>query len=316
MKYKTLSLVESVDVAEAFARDKIDEASGVIKGVVLMTANKVSRNNTRYSSKALAEAKERYEGAKMYLDHPRTDELEARRGNRSVRDLSGVYRNLMVQEGPEPKLLGDLHLMEHNKEIAISIAKNPPKGTGLSLRDRGRTREEKGVTLVEGFEGDEFSIDLVVSASLNKSLFESAQEGGGDEVMDLTKLTMEELKEGRKDLVESIQKEATQAISKQLEEAGVKSVEASKMVLLAESGMPSEFKDAIRPAVMKAEVTLEEAKKLISLQEGLAAKLKEEQKKGAGNGDPDVKGQGARKVEEGKQEAQLTDDEILAALKR
>jgi hypothetical protein len=317
MKTKIVDLVESTDLSESLGGAQIDEANGVLKNVVLMTGNKTSENKTRYSAKAVQEGLTRYEGAKMYLDHPRVDELKERRGNRSVRDLAGVYRNLHVEEGPNPKLRGDLQLMESMKSIVISIAKNPPKGTGLSLRDRGFYRSENGVTLVDGFEeGVDFSVDLVTRASLNKSLFESVQEGGGDETMDLSKLTVEDLKKDRKDLVESIQeeakKEARTELAKQLEEAGVKSLEASKLVALAESGMPVDFKEVIRPAIMKAEVTLEEAKKLIVLQESLAGKVgKPAEKKEAGNGDPKVKSQGTRQVEEGVTEP--TDEEVLAA---
>jgi len=320
MKKNYADLVESVDLTESLGGAQIDEANGVLKNVVLMTGNKTSENKTRYSAKAVEEGRTRYEGAKMYLDHPRQDELKERRGNRSVRDLAGVYRNLHVEEGPQPKLRGDLHLMESTKNLVLSIAKNPPKGTGLSLRDRGFVRQEKGVTLVDGFEeGVDYSVDLVTRASLNKSLFEST-EGGGDDTMDLSKLTLEELKEGRKDLVESIQAEGKTAaraeFSKQLEEAGVKSLEASKLLALAESAMPTEFKEVIRPTIMKAEVTLEEAKKVIALQESLAGKVGKPAEKKPGEGEPKVKTQGARGVEEGVEPKLPTDDAILAALKR
>lgn len=298
-KNEAFDLSECVDLAESMAGTRVDEAAGVVHDVVLMTANKVSKNRTKYSMASLKEAQTRYEGAQMYLDHPRTDELKERRGNRSVRDLGGTYKNLrVVGEGAaQPKLIGDLHLMEHNKAIAISIAKNPPKGTGLSLRDRGVVREESGVTLVEGFEGDAFSIDLVVNASLNQGLYESQTEIGGDDQMDMKTLTVEELRKDRKDLVEAIEQSAVAALKKQLEEAGVKTVEASKLVALAESVMPLEFKDAIKPAVMKVEVTLEEATKLIASQVALAAKV---QLKPAPK-DPAVRTQGARSadVEEG-----------------
>jgi hypothetical protein len=291
-----IDLLDSVELAEAVASGNIDSDRGIIKDVVLMTGDKVSKNRTKYLRTALEQAQTRYEGAKMFLDHPRQDDLQARRGARSVRDLGGVYRNVRLSEGAQPKLVGDLHLMEHNKHITLSIAKNPPKDTGLSLRDRGLVREEKGVTLVEGFEGDDYSVDFVVTASLNKSLFESAQpgEGGGEQEMDLTKLTMEDLKAGRKDLVEAIQKEATDGLRKQLEEAGVKSLAADKLVALAESAMAPEFKEAVRPAVMAA-ATLEEAKKVILAQEGL---FKSMQKPAGKDGkEPAVTTQGAR-VEE------------------
>ncbi len=322
MKTKTkdssVELNESYSLSEAVAGAQIDEANGVIKGVVLMTADKVSANKTKYSRKALQEGLTRYDGAKMYLDHPRKDELEARRGSRSIRDLGGTYRNLHIQEsgGGPAKLLGDLHLMEHNRAIALSVAKNPPKDTGLSLRDRGNVREEKGVTLVEGFIGDEFSIDLVVRASLNKGLFESVQtqEGGQDMEIDWSKISLADLKTNRKDLVESIQTEATAPLTKKLEEMGVKTVETEKLAALAESKMSDDFKAALKPALMVSAVSLEEAKKLIAGQEGLFTKVGKTPGK---TPDPKVNGQQNRtgkdgELEEGAQ-GEFTDDKFVAA---
>lgn len=315
-KDKSVDLHESYSLQEAVSGAQIDETAGVIKGVVLMTAEKVSANKTRYTRKALQEALTRYEGAKMYIDHPRKDEIENRRGTRSIRDLGGVYRNLQVQEGPTPKLVGDLHLLEHNKAVAISVAKNPPKDTGLSLRDRGNVREEKGVTLVEGFMGDEFSIDLVVRASLNKSLFESAQtqEGGQDMEIDWSKVTLDDLKANRKDLVEAVQTDATAPLKKQLEDLGVKSQESEKLVALAESKMSDDFKAALKPALMPTAITLEEAKKLIALQEGLFTKVGKTPEK---NPNPDVRGQQNRSDKEGKEitegVSKVKDEEFLAA---
>jgi hypothetical protein len=317
-KKSSVEFLDRVELSEAVALDKIDEKAGIIRDVVLMTGDKVSLNKTKYLRPALEQARTRYEGAKMFLDHPRRDDLEQRRGARSVRDLGGVYRNVRLQEGAQPKLMADLHLMEHNKDMTISIAKNPPKGTGLSIRDFGIVKEERGVTLVEGFEGEGFSIDFVALASLNKGLFESAQpgEGGGEQEMDLTKLTLEDLKADRKDLVEAIQKEATTALTKQLEEAGVKSVEASKLVALAESAMSPQFKEAIRPAVMKSEITLEEAKKVILAQEALFKSIPTAvvPAKGKDGKDPVIDAGAARteEVEEGKA---IKDDAFLGAFK-
>lgn len=312
MKKKNTSadLSESSSLQEAMAGSKIDEAAGIIKDVVLMTADKVSKNKTKYTRKALQEALKRYDGAKMYLDHPRKDELAERKGVRSIRDLGGTYRNLYIQEGPTPSLKGELHLLEHNRDIALSIAKNPPKDTGLSLRDRGTVHEEHGVTLVEGFTGDEFSIDLVVTSSLNKSLFESAQtnEGGKDMEIDWKEISLEDLKKNRQDLVESIQSEATTPLKKLLEESGVKAQETEKVMALVESKMSAEFKEVLKPALMAKAVTLEEAKKMIVAQEGLFAKLGKTSK---GDSDPSVKGQENR--EQKLSESAVKDEDFLAA---
>jgi hypothetical protein len=320
MKKKAIDLGESVDLSEAVADVQVDEQAGVIRGVVMMTGEKVSKNKTKYLRTSVQEGATRYDGAQMYLDHPRKDDLEQRRGARSIRDLAGVYRNLRIQEGAQPKLLGDLHLFEGSyKQTLLSIAKNPPKGTGLSLRDRGNVREEKGVTLVEGFVGEDYSIDFVVHASLNKGLFESAQTTeGGQDMLEWDKITLEDLTKNRKDLVESIQTAATAPLQQQLTELGKTSGEASKLVALAESKMPLEFKEAIKPSLMKAEVTLEEAKKIIVLQEGVAEKFTAKPAKGK-TPDPSVKGQQNRsddkteELEEGERDKKYSNDKFVAA---
>lgn len=309
-KTSSTDLSESFSLQEAMVGSKIDEAAGIIRDVVLMTADKISQNKTKYTRKALQEALKRYDGAKMYLDHPRKDELAARKGVRSVRDLGGTYRNLYIQEGPTPTLKGELHLLEHNRGIALSIAKNPPKDTGLSLRDRGTVHDEHGVTLVEGFIGDEFSIDLVVNSSLNKSLFESTQteEGGKDMEMEWKEVTLEDLKKNRQDLVESIQNDAVAPMKKLLEESGVKAQETEKIMALVESKMSAEFKEVLKPALLVKSITLEEAKKMIGAQEGLFAKMG---KTSNGNSDPNVKGQSTRK--EDLSESVVKDEDFLAA---
>lgn len=311
MKKKSIrELNDRIDLSEALTLDKIDENAGIIKDVVLMTGNKVSKNRTLYKRTALEQAVTRYDGAKMFLDHPTKEELANRRGVRSVRDLAGVYRNIRISEGEQPKLLGDLHLMSYNKDIALSIAKNPPKDTGLSLRDTGMVKQDKGVTVVESFDGDEFSVDFVVTASLNKGLFESKQTEGGEEYMDLTKLTLEELEESRKDLVEAIEKRLKDAYTKELAEAGVKSTEAQKIIVLAESGMSKEFKDAIKAAITKPEVTLEEAQKIISNQAELFKNVEASRTPKGSDQDPKVNTGPARKtVQEGVKD--ITDEQIL-----
>lgn len=312
MSNKNKQIDFDTELSEAMATTKINKEKGVIEGVLILTGDKISKNKTMYSRKVLQEAVKRYEGAKMYLDHPKQGETV-----RSVRDFGGSYRNVRVEEGN--RLRGDLHLIPNDnvRSTVIPIAESMPAGVGLSIRDRGHGREENGIFLVEGFAGKgPFSIDLVMEASVNETLFESNQ--GGNEDMDLSKLTLAELKEANAALVESIQNEARSAALKEVEEsikagkdASVVFARGRKLMALAESGLPKEVIASVRPVVEQDSTTLESAEALIKAQKEIVEALKPTT---ATNGKtlPKVKGQGGSSDADLNEGADLPSDDELA----
>lgn len=296
------------ELQEAMASTRIDKERGVIEGVLILTGDKISRNKTLYTKKALSEAVSRYEGAKMYLDHPKNGETV-----RSVRDFGGTYKNVRLEEGN--RLRADLHLIpnEEVRSTVIPIAESKPAGAGLSIRDRGHGREENGVFLVEGFAGKTpFSIDLVMEASVNETLFESTQ--GGNEDMDLSKVTLEQLIEGNLALVESIRSTERQATLKELEEK-IKAGEdapkiqarAKKMLALAESALPTEVLAKIKPLIEAETTTPEAAEAMLKTQKEILEAMKPAPK----SGDPKVTGHGASK-ETPLSEGELPSEDELA----
>jgi hypothetical protein len=297
------------DLEEAARTAVVNKERGVIEGVVILTGEKVSRNKTFYTKQALSEAVQRYEGAKMFLDHPKPGDGEVR----SVRDFGGVYKNVRLEEGKFLK--ADLHLVPSDsvRNIVLPIAEAKPAGVGLSIRDRGRGREENGVFLVEGFAAKgSFSIDLVTEASVNETLFESTQ---GGEDMDLSKVTLDELTTGNPALVESIKAGERSAVLKELEEkikAGEeapKLLEKSKKALaLAESGLPKEVVEKVKPLIEADSMTLEQANGLIKAQKEILESVKPAP---AGKKDPAVNGHGGSK-DENLQEAELPSEDELA----
>jgi len=304
-----LSTDIGIELSEAMAGTQIKKDAGIIESVLLLTGDKVSKNKTLYSKKVLQEAVKRYEGAKMFLDHPRNGETV-----RSVRDFGGIYKNVRLEEGN--KLRADLHLVpnEEVRNTVIPIAEAMPPGVGLSIRDRGHGREENGVFLVEGFAGKgPFSIDLVMEASVNETLFESNQ--GGNDEMDLSKVTLAELKEANPALVESIANEARTAAFKEVEEqikAGKEApaiiAKGKKLMALAESGLPKEVIEKVRPVVEQDATSLESAEALIKAQKEIIEALKPA---AGASGKPKVKGAGAS-TDQNLSEAELPSDEELA----
>jgi hypothetical protein len=197
-----------------------------------------------------------------------------------VRDYGGVYRNVRLEEGK--RLRADLHLVpnEDVRSTVIPIAEQMPAGVGLSIRDRGHGHEENGVFLVEGFAGKgPYSIDLVMEASVNETLFESNQ--GGSEDMELSKITLAELKEANPALVEQIANEARTLSLKEVEEqikagkdAPAVVAKGRKLIALAESGLPKEVIEKVRPVVEQDSTSVENAEALIKAQKEIVEALR------------------------------------------
>lgn len=310
-KNVTRSFEFQQDLLEAVMTATVDKDQGIISGVVLLTGEKISKNKTFYTKKALGEAAARYEGAKMFIDHP----ADKASSVRSVRDLGGVYKNVRIEENKFLK--ADLHLLPNPeiRNLVFPIAEAKMAGVGLSIRDKGHGREEDGVFLVEGFAGKAgFSIDLVTEASVNENLFESNQ--GGDK-MELNKVTLEELLEGNPTLVEKIKADERGAVMKELEEKIKKGEDAEKMLFkakkiqaLTEANLPKEVMDKISPIIEPEEVTIEVAEGIIKAQKEILEGLK----KPSGN-DPAVKGHGDSKDEKHLIESELpSDEELVMAL--
>ena len=295
------------DLSEAMASATMVPDKGIVEGVVLLTGEKVSQNKTFYTKKALNEAKTRYEGAKMYLDHPAPDSGPVR----SVRDFGGTYQNLRIEE--EKLLRADLHLLPNPqiRDVVMPIVESKPAGVGLSIRDRGRGREEDGVFFVESFaQSKGFSIDLVTEVSVNKNLFES----GGDD-MKIEDIKLEELQEGNPTLVDKIKSDERQAVLKEMEEKLKKGEDATvmlnqgkKLVALAEAGFPKEVTEKVKLMIGPDSVSVEDAERIIKTQKEIVESIVKHS-----GANPKVKGHGGdpedheEKVEEGK----IPEDEEL-----
>lgn len=293
-----------VDLSEAMGSAQVFKDRGLIEGVVILTGEKVSRNKTFYTSSAMKEAVVRYEGAKMFIDHPPQGDT----GTRSIRDLGGHYRNLRLEENKFLK--ADLHLLPNDdiRNTILPIAETKMAGVGLSIRDRGRGREEDGVFMVEGFTNSKgYSIDLVTEASVNENLFES-DEGGN---MDLSKVTLEELTEGNPALVEKIKiderKTALEEFDKKSEEERNKLLAESKKTLaLAEANLPSDIAEKVKKMIEPGSITFEVAESIIKNQKEIIEASKK------GEGDPSVRGHGAGKGGDGEGKTEIPDDKELA----
>ncbi|MBS0202323.1 MAG: hypothetical protein JSS49_05430, partial [Planctomycetes bacterium] len=174
-------LIRNYKIFEEYREEKalpVDRENGVIRGVKIL--GKVSRNGRRYTEEAIAKARPLYEGAKVNIDHPKSDDRA-----RSWNDGIGELRNVVVAE--DGGLRGDLH---YNREHALAgklaeDAERFPRQFGLSHNADGQARKSGKETIVESID-KVFSVDVVGSPATNKSLYESAAEPYGRRKMKVT----------------------------------------------------------------------------------------------------------------------------------
>lgn len=144
--------------------DSIDEAQGIIRGVKVIGNS--SKNRREYPDATLLEAKSKYEGVRVYIDHKREG------GERSVRDKWGVLRDVRMAEGGG--LQADLHYnREHSlTKFLLEDARRFKDTFGLSHSAAGDEKREGNRNIVTAIT-EVYSVDVVSDPATNRGLFES-----------------------------------------------------------------------------------------------------------------------------------------------
>ncbi|MGA2257761.1 MAG: hypothetical protein ABSG53_24120 [Thermoguttaceae bacterium] len=202
---------------------RVDRQLGVIPGVKLLGA--VSRKGREYPKEVMARALPLYEGMRVNIDHVDPGQ------RRSLRDRIGLVKNVTLKEDG---LYGDFHFNPKHalaEQIAWD-AENAPQNLGFSHDTRGASTNRGGKVVVESID-QVLSVDLVANPATTTGLFESTDTFSTQEEknMDLSKLTIQELRESRDDLVKVILTEADEGHA---EGARIKDLEA-KITTLQET---------------------------------------------------------------------------------
>jgi len=213
----------------------VDHENNVIRNVKIL--GKESANGRTYTGTAIREAAELYEGIGVFIDHPpRSAPNTERRVNDRVGWLEGIS---LKNDG----LYGDLHVLKSNPSAALicEAAERNPRLIGLSHNAEGRTRRERGKTLVEKVTRVR-SVDLVTDPATTRGLFES-------EEIDMPK------KKTVRQIAESLDKKIPEVklLLEVTEEGAPMAAAADAPVEAApEAGSADQMKAAFRAAVMAA----------------------------------------------------------------
>lgn len=158
----------------AVGHQEINEDDGIIVGVKVIGLQ--SRNGRKYRPSALKEAKSKYEGARVFIDHLRPDPKTGRVAERSFRDKWGELRN--VREAEDGGLRADLHYLKSHAmtPMILESARRFSSTFGLSHDANGEEDTSGGspeVTKIYKVN----SVDVVNDPATNSGLFESINEG-------------------------------------------------------------------------------------------------------------------------------------------
>lgn len=178
---------------------KIDRETGVIRNVKIL--GRVSRNGREYSTGALLEAAEKYEGMRVNLDHP------DRSNPKVARSVTSQWGTLRSVRATDDGVFGDLeYLKSHAQtEPLLEMAERWPNQFGLSHNADCVGVRSGGKTIIESVEHVR-SVDVVQRPATTEGLFESE----GDYVKKKFKALLESLPEttkGRKGLLRFLEED-------------------------------------------------------------------------------------------------------------
>jgi hypothetical protein len=203
---------------------RVDRQRGLIQGVKLLGT--LSKKGREYPPAVIAKAAPMYEGMRVNIDHVDPGQ------RRSLRDRIGIVKNVSVKEDG---LYGDFYFNPKHglaEQIAWD-AENAPQNLGFSHDTRGVVRNLGSRAVVESIE-KVLSVDLVANPATTDGLFEDDARdcpsfrpsesgtvpfsggGKGDSPIfvdtkigtvpaDLARLTLDELRNRRPDLVAALQ---------------------------------------------------------------------------------------------------------------
>jgi hypothetical protein len=145
---------------------RVDRESGVLYGCKLLGGT--SKNGRRYTDRAMREGASRYEGVKVYRNHP----VDGKLADRPVQEVVGVVRNARYRDNA---IWGDVHLRKSSPLFAemVEIAENFHDTFGFSHVAEGSSfMERDGIEVVDEITAVH-SVDLVSEAATVSGLFES-----------------------------------------------------------------------------------------------------------------------------------------------
>ncbi len=267
------------------------EPTGKVWQVLLIKPG-TSKNNNHYPAETLARAAPLFESKRAFADHATESERRGR-PERSIRDVVGWFDSVRAEARG---LIARFHILESADWLRVMLVDAFMRGradlVGFSIDAEGKVSSRiyggRKVRWVESIERVN-SVDVVTEPAAGGELVKLVASAKGEEEseVDFEKLTLEEIKEKRPDLLEGlVPKERVEKVkeSAKLEEK-IAAMERRQILqeALAESKLPEITQSKIRKLYTGRVFTRKELDQSINDEREYLAKFEESGKvKGAG----------------------------------
>lgn len=202
---------QMVDLFEAvLVGTKVDREKRIVENVVLCGAESPTRKR-RYPRPTLEAARPLYEGRKIFLNHRKKGEDGE---PRDVRDLAGRIVKGTVKIDEAGKVRGNVKAHRSPAgDLVLNLAEDDPEAAGMSHDAVGSETITDAATGWRDVDriAEVRSVDLVSEPGTTIGFFESANRGQGAH-MELSTVTLEQLRAGRPDLANSLITEGRAAV--------------------------------------------------------------------------------------------------------
>jgi hypothetical protein len=195
-----VKILESLDLSEAtFTRE---EATGRMSAKIDILRVGRSKNPRVYRESAVRGAAEDhiFDGARMFVNHSETPPLK-----RSLTEMVAAVES--TQYNPDRQMLEGTAVFFDPAFFDYAQRAKPYMGTSIRALCRGeRVREASGQVIEDIHEIVQgHSVDWVIYPAAGGAIQSFAQEAEGDETVDWSKITLEELRTNAPELVQQIE---------------------------------------------------------------------------------------------------------------
>lgn len=280
---RACDFLDYVNISEA---DVSADGSKVKAVLIECGTNELKRRH--YPDKTIRESAAGFAGLKMYINHP-TPQEEAQRPERDLKDWVATITESEYENG---KVIGTIAVHDTwlRERLADPVARNH---IGLSINTGGKVAmgkiNGKDYQIVEKIvfarKNGPVSVDWVTEAGARGRVLSLIESQRKENSMPLENVTLVELKEARKDLVESIAKDAVAPIQTKLAEAEAKLVEAQSEIKSLKESKTLEaqtaevgvlLKEAKIPEASKSRIAARFTSVVANIKESVASAIKDE----------------------------------------
>ena len=187
----------NIPIITSLREAKVDREACLVEGIILSSG--LSENGTYYPPEVVEKSAGIFNGVQCFADHPESGETE-----RSVRDVVGAIEETWSDEG---KIRGTIRISRTHDWLMTMLAEGLAGDISINALGRTKVSRREGRVVREVIAITKaFSVDFVAKAAAGGRIERILRESVGyaESLRLLERITIDEIREARPDLVDSM----------------------------------------------------------------------------------------------------------------